>query len=132
MSDKFEYKYVAPTLEEQKEINRIRNQYLPKNKTMTKFERLQYLDNKIKSVSTSAGISLGVIGLLMFGTGLTFFLEWIKFWYFGIPFSVIGIFLISIANLVYNKVKKKYTDKYSDEIIQLSNELLGENKSDLK
>ena len=33
MSNKFEYNYTAPTIEERKEIDRIRNQYLPHDKT---------------------------------------------------------------------------------------------------
>ena len=43
MNEKFEYKYEAPTLEERKEIDSIRQQYLPKNKTVSKMERLREL-----------------------------------------------------------------------------------------
>ena len=51
MSKKFEYKYTAPTMEERKEIDSIRRQYLPTDKSMTKMDRLRYLDRKVKGVS---------------------------------------------------------------------------------
>lgn len=127
MGEKFEYKYSAPTLEEQNEINTIRNQYLPKNQTMTKIERLRYLDNKVKNIPLIWSLSFGVIGILLFGFGLTFFLEWSNYWYFGLPFGIIGILLMVPAHAIYKKLQNKYKKKYSQEIIDLSNELLNEN-----
>lgn len=126
MSEKFEYKYEAPTIEERKEIDSIRRAYLPEDQSMSRIDRLRYLDNKVKSIPMIWGISLGVVGLLLFGTGLTFFLEWSNLWYFGIPFSVIGIIPVAIAYPVYIRLLKKYKAKYGPEIIRLSNELLKE------
>lgn len=126
MSNKFEYNYTAPTIEERKEIDRIRNQYLPHDKTMNKMERLRYLDNKVKTLPMILSLSLGVIGLLLFGTGLTFFLEWFSYWYIGIPFGIIGVVLIALAYPIYKKVLDNQKSKYSAEIIELSNELLKE------
>ena len=126
MSNKFEYTYTAPTIEERKEIDRIRNQYLPHDKTMNKMERLRYLDNKVKTIPMILSLSFGVIGLLLFGTGLTFFLEWSSYWYIGIPFGIIGVVLIALAYPIYKKILTKQKSKYSAEIIELSNELLKE------
>lgn len=126
MGEKFEYKYSAPTLDEQKEINSIRSQYLPKNETMTKLERLRYLDNKVKNIPLMWSLSLGVIGILLFGTGMTFFLEWVDYWFVGIPFSVLGLITMLPAYPVHNKLQQKYKDKYAQEILDLSNELLND------
>ena len=126
MSKKFEYKYTAPTMEERKEIDSIRRQYLPTDKSMTKMDRLRYLDRKVKGISQAVSISFGVIGLLMFGTGMTFFLEWVNYWYIGIPFALIGCILMSLSYLVYVKLLTKLKNKYGKEIIELSNELLNE------
>ena len=41
MSDKFEYKYSAPSLSERQQIDSIRNQYLPKDKKEEKLEKLK-------------------------------------------------------------------------------------------
>ena len=38
MSEKFEYKYSAPTQRERKEVDSIRSQYLPKEEVMTNIE----------------------------------------------------------------------------------------------
>ena len=45
MGERFEYNYDAPTQQERQEIESIRNQYLPKNRELTKLERLKKLDN---------------------------------------------------------------------------------------
>lgn len=126
MADKFEYKYSAPTQEERKEIDSIRTKYLPQQKTDSKLDRLRKLDQKVKSISESVGISLGVIGLLLFGTGMCFFLEWTNIWYIGIPFSIVGIVIISITYYIYKITLNKLKNKYKEEIIELSNELLSE------
>lgn len=128
MSKKFEYKYSAPTMEERKEIDSIRSQYLPKEQVMTKIERLRYLDNKVKNTPLVWSLSFGVVGALIFGLGLTFYLEWTSFWYVGIPFSIIGLILAIIAYPLYKKMLEKYKSKYGKEIIELSNELLDEDK----
>lgn len=128
MSKKFEYKYSAPTMEERKEIDSIRSQYLPKEQVMTKIERLRYLDNKVKNTPLVWSLSFGIVGSLIFGLGLTFYLEWTSFWYVGIPFSIIGLILAIIAYPLYKKMLERYKSKYGKEIIELSNELLDEDK----
>lgn len=126
MSKKFEYKYSAPTIEERKEIDSIRRQYLPQDKTMTKMERLRHLDRKVKSIPQAISISLGIIGILTFGLSMTFFLEWVKYWYVGIPCAIIGVLIMIIAYPIHLKTLAKLKNKYGKEIIELSNELLNE------
>ncbi len=126
MSEKFEYKYSAPTVEERAEIDGIRKQYLPKDEAVIKIERLRYLDNKVKSIPVVVALCFGVTGVLLFGLGMTFFLEWIDLWGWGIPCGLIGIGLMIPAYPLYSKLLKKYKEKYGKEIIELSNELLNE------
>lgn len=128
MSDKFKYKYDAPSMEERREIDSIRSQYLPKDKTMTKLERLRYLDKKVKNIPVIYSLCFGVVGILLFGVGLTFFLEWVEYFYIGIPFGLVGIILMAFAYPIYSKLLVKYKDKYGQEILDLSNELLSNNE----
>ena len=128
MSEKFEYKYEAPTIEERKEIDSIRRQYMPQDKSMTKIERLRSLDRKVKSIPQAISISIGVIGLLTFGLSMTFFLEWVNYWYVGIPFSVVGTIMMLINYPLYNRISEKLKEKYGEEIVKLSNEILEEDK----
>lgn len=126
MSEKFEYKYTAPTDQEKREIEAIKRQYVKVEEPTSKLERLRELDAKVKRIPTILALTLGIVGTLLFGTGMTFFLEWITLWYVGIPFSIIGLILISLAMPVYKKIKQKNIDKYRDEIIKLSDSLLNE------
>ena len=125
MSDKFNFKYTAPTEEERKEIDSIRRQYAPKEQEETKLERVRRLDALVKSVPTIWALVLGVLGTLIFGLGLTMILEWnILLW--GIVLMVLGSVPIAVSYPVYKKVLKKYKNRYGEEILRLSEELLNE------
>ena len=127
MNDKFSYKYIAPTEEERKEIDSIRRQYAPQEKEETKLERLRRLDALVKNTAIIWSLVLGVLGTLIFGLGLTMILEWqILPW--GIVLMVIGSVPITIAYPVYKCVLKKYKNRFGEEILRLSEELLNENK----
>ena len=125
MSNQFNFKYSAPTEEERKEIDSIRRQYAPQEQTESKIERLRRLDALVKNTATIWSLVLGVLGTLIFGLGLTMILEWnILIW--GIVVMVVGTPLIAIAYPVYKSVLKIYKNRYGDEILELSEELLNE------
>ena len=127
MNNKFNYKYIAPTEEERKEIDSIRRQYTPQEKTETKLERLRRLDGLVKNTAIIWSLCLGVVGTLVFGLGLTMILEWSMLnW---------GIFLMAVASIpmafaypVYKLTLNKGKAKYGDEILRLSEELLNESE----
>ena len=127
MSNQFNFKYTAPTEEERKEIDSIRRQYFPQEKTETKLERLRRLDGCVKNTATIWSLVLGVVGCLIFGLGLAMILECnILFW--GIILMIIGSVPMAISYPIYNKLLNKGKAKYGDEILRLSEELLNENK----
>lgn len=124
MNDKFSYKYIAPTEEERKEIDSIRRQYAPQSQTESKLDRLRRLDSIVKNTAIIWSLVLGVLGTLIFGLGLTMILEWqILPW--GIVIMAIGSVPIAIAYPVYKTVLKKYKNRYGEEILRLSKELLN-------
>ena len=124
MSNQFNFRYTAPTEEERKEIDSIRRQYAPQEKTETKLERLRRLDALVKNTAIIWSLCLGVVGTLIFGLGLTMILEWnIPLW--GILLMVAGSVPIAIAHPVYKSILKKYKSRYSEEILRLSEELLN-------
>ena len=124
---KFEFKYSAPSAEERKEIEYIQSQYKEKNKSMTKLEYLRKLDGKVKNIPVCVSLVLGVVGLLIFGLGLTMILEWnLVVW--GVIIGVISLIPMGFAYFSYEKLSKKLKDKYKDEILDLTNELLNEKK----
>lgn len=124
MAEKFEYKYSAPTQSERAEIEKIKRQYMPKDKTKTKMDRLRYLDNKINTIPMIYGLTLGLIGVLVFGVGLTCVLEW-DILALGIILMTIGVGIMAPAYLIYSVVNKRLKSKHSAEILELSEELLS-------
>ena len=127
MNNQFNFKYIAPTEEERKEIDSIRRQYLPQEHVESKMERLRRLDALVKNTAIIWSLVLGVFGILIFGLGLTMILEW-SIWLWGIVLMVIGSIPMAIAYPVYKSVLKKYKNRYGEEILRLSEELLNENE----
>ena len=123
----FEFKYSAPTSEERKEIESIRNSYIPKQKPTTKLQQLRKLDNKVKNIPTMFSLIIGIVGTLVFGLGFAMILEW-QITIFGVIVSVIGIIITIFAYPLHIKIEKYVKNKYSEEILKLSEELLNENK----
>lgn len=121
----FEFKYVAPTSEERREIESIRKSYAPQEKQVSKLEYLRKLDNKVKNIPQVVSLILGICGILIFGLGMTMMLEW-TLYVWGVVVCVVGAIPMALAYPAYNKATKKLKDKYGDEIIRISDELLND------
>lgn len=117
----FNYTYVAPTRAERKQIERIRESYLPTEENA--FTRLQNLDKKVQTPPMITALTLGIIGTLIFGLGLTFILEWNKL-LLGAALSALGLVPILLAYPLYRAVLNRQKKKYAEEILQLSENLL--------
>ncbi len=122
---KFEFNYSAPSEQERKEIESIRRQYTTVTETKDdKLFRLRKLNSYVNNSATIIGLVFGVIGLLIFGLGMTMVLEWsLVLW--GVIVGAVGVIPMVIAYPVYKAVYKKNKLKYGEEILALSNELLG-------
>ena len=121
----FKYTYSAPTEEERLEIESIKRQYEPKEKSETKLDKLRNLDKKVKIFPLILSLTFGIVGTLVFGLGLTLVLEWNRI-ILGILVATLGLIPISIAYPTYSIIYRKNKEKYADEIIKLSDELLNE------
>lgn len=121
---KFEYVYSAPTAKERKEIDGIRRQYVEDGRE-NKMARLRSLDRRVKNGATCAALIVGVLGCLIFGTGMAMVMEW-NFLFWGIVVGVVGGGLTGVAMPVYKGVLKRNKKKYGKEILRLSEELLNE------
>lgn len=129
MSDgKFKYGYNAPTKEERREIEDVRRRYR-ESEEQNGLERLRKLDAAVKNPPVVWGLTLGIIGVLIFGTGLTMVLEW-SMLLCGVVVMFSGCVLMAAAYPVYNVVYASKKKKYSEEILKLSDELLGEGSED--
>lgn len=129
-SNKFNYTYSAPTEQERREIDSIRRQYVSKDASADKLSQLRRLDGKVKNPPKILGTVLGVVGILVFGLGLTMVLEWaVIAW--GIVVAAVGVVPMALAYPSYSWLLRRNKAKYGEQIIALSDELLsGENPKD--
>ena len=116
----FSYTYSA---EEQQELKKIREKYLPKEEN--KMEQLRSLDNKATGKATMIAIIIGVIGALLLGVGMCCTMVWQGKWFVpGILVGIIGIGIVAIAYPIYNKTLKTEREKIAPEVLRLTEELL--------
>ena len=124
-NDTFRMTYSA---EEKDEIERIRDKYTEKKPDdMT---RLKALDKESESIATMVSIIAGVVGILIFGTGLSLYLSELgdALGEAVLPVSIIvgliGVILMVAAFPLYMHTLKKEREKRKDEILALADELM--------
>ena len=124
----FSYTYSAPTEEERREIEGIRSAYMPPSLRDGKMERLRELDSRVRNMPSAAAIAVGVVGLLIFGGGLSLCLVEYSAAKLvaGIVLCAAGIAAMLLAKPVHSRISRRMKAKYGQEILKLSEELLGE------
>ena len=121
----FEYTYSAA---QQQEIESIRNKYLPRQEN--KMERLRKLHHSATQKAQAWAITLGVIGTLIFGIGMSLCLTDLganlgnMSMVLGILTGVAGLVMVALAYPLYNTVLKKERQRIAPEILRLTDELL--------
>lgn len=125
----FEYKYSA---KQQEELNAIRKKYLPKQEQEEdKMETLRRLDSQAEQLGIIVALTLGVVGVLVFGGGMSLALVLpeglavILCYVIGIALSISGIFLMALAYPAYKKITKAQREKIAPQILRLTEELSG-------
>ncbi len=123
--DKFRFNYSAPTEKVRREAENIRDFYADKDDGDVKFQELKRLNSKVKNGATRWGIVFGVVGVLVFGLGMSMILEW-GLLLFGSAVSIVGAVFMGCATPVYNKALENNKQKYGEKILLLSKEILEE------
>jgi hypothetical protein len=119
--NKFEFTYRAPTENERRTVEGIKKQY--EEKGGGSLEELKRLDKKVKSGATVPALIVGIIGALIFGTGLSMVLEFgLILW--GILVCVISLPFIIFAPFLHKILFKRGKEKHGEEILRLCEELL--------
>ncbi|MGN0520423.1 MAG: hypothetical protein ACI4LB_06745 [Candidatus Fimenecus sp.] len=117
--DTFEYTYSAP---QQAEIKKIREKYLPKSAREDKLEQLRRLDRSAERPGQIAALTLGVVGTLIFGTGLCCVMVWARF-LLGVVVGAVGIAVAAVAYPAYKRINEKQRCKVAPRILKLTEEL---------
>lgn len=114
----FTYTYSA---KEKKEIEKIRNKYVPDEKD--KMEQLRRLDAGVTKKGTVLSLIIGIIGSLVLGVGMCCAMLW-NMYIIGSGVGILGIALVVLAYPVYTAITKKERAKIAPEIIRLTDELM--------
>lgn len=121
----FRYTYSA---KEQEEIRRIREKYAQPEDD--KMEQLRKLHGSASRKAQTRSITIGVIGALLLGTGMSLFMTELSqllggaALFVGIPVGIVGIGLVALAYPVYNRTLTRERQRIAPEILRLTDELL--------
>ena len=124
----FTYIYSA---KEQQELKKIRAKYAPQEEN--KMQRLRRLDRRVSQKAEIVALSLGIIGALILGTGMSLAMTDIgtiiglsegMAMLVGVVIGIVGVVLVCAAYPIYNHIVKKERKKIAPEIIRLTDELM--------
>lgn len=121
----FHYTYSA---RQQEEIKNIRKKYAAPEED--KMEQLRRLDQQTARKARARAITLGVIGALILGAGMSLAMTELSglpagvAMFVGIPVGLVGIALVALAYPVYNRALKKERQRVAPEILRLTDELM--------
>lgn len=121
---KFNYSYSAPNESERREIESIKKQYISAPKKEDKLERLRDLNKRVMQPPLIISLTIGIVGTLVMGVGLTMVLEWnIVAW--GVMTGILGAAIAASAYPIYKAILNRNKRKYGERIIELSDDLLN-------
>jgi len=124
----FAYTYSA---KDEAEIKRIRDKYTTQKSELNKLEQLRRLDNGVAQKATAYALIPGILGALLFGTGMSLILTDIGSFLgttlsliSGILLGLLGIIPIALAYPIYLRTVEKERERIAPEILRLTDELM--------
>ena len=116
----FSYNYSAVR---NKEVESIRNKYIPREES--KLERLKKLDLRVQMAGTIESLCFGIVGALVFGLGMCFFLDVFAgaAWLTAL-LMVLGAVIMIPAYPIYRRITRKTKAELTPEILRLSEEIM--------
>lgn len=89
---------------------------------------MRKLDKRVRGLPNALAVTLGMVGILVFGGGLALCLEgaFAGAVAAGAVIAAFGAVLMACAKPVHSVLFKRMKAKYGDTIVKLTSELLGE------
>ena len=121
----FSYNYSA---ERNREVESIRRKYMPHEES--KLDKLKKLDGRVQMAGTVESLCFGIVGALVFGIGMCFFLDvftgaaWLS-----ALFMIIGSFIMIPAYPIYRRIASRTKAELIPEILRLSEEIIKSAKN---
>ena len=122
----FSFTYSAA---QRSEIENIRKKYVRPQES--KMDQLRKLDRSAEKKAQSLAITLGVIGTLIMGSGMSLVMSELSAlagefaMVTGIAVGIVGMILVALAYPVYNAVLKRERQRIAPEILRLTDELMS-------
>ena len=116
----FTYNYSAAR---NKEVESIRRKYMPHEES--KLETLKRLDYRVQTAGMIESLCFGIIGALVFGVGMCFFLDVFAgaAWLTAI-LMICGTLLMIPAYPIYRRIARKTRAELTPEILLLSEKIM--------
>ena len=109
--------------EEQEELKAIRQKYLPPEQD--KMQQIRKLDAGVTGRARMAAITLGVLGVLVMGLGMSCCMVWLGNWFIpGIVIGLVGMAMAGQAYPVYLREEKTERQRIAPEILRLTEGLI--------
>ena len=124
----FSYTYSAREHQAfRREVEAIQARYDTKDSREDGLKQLRRLDRKAQGASVAAALTFGIVGVLVFGAGMSISLV-LKLYLPGSLIGILGLLLMGAAYPAKKILEKKGKEKYGPMILELSRELLENNK----
>lgn len=114
---------ITLTQNDRSKAEHIRRQYV--SREANKLEQLHRLDSKVKGPGRTVASIVGGIGALTMGGGMSLIMVWGNMTA-GLTLGMIGLMLVLLAYPIYMRMTSGRKKKYADEILKLSDEVMGE------
>lgn len=129
----FNYTY---STKQRDEVIAIRKKYAPSEpEDIDNITLLRNIDSEVTRKATVRALTTGVIGALLMGTGMSLLMtdlsstmgldSWIAL-LIGIVIGMVGLIIMCVTYPLYNHILERERARVADEVIRLSDELLGE------
>ena len=114
----FDYTYSSIYKEE---VEKIRNKYIQNQES--DLDELRKIDQNVTNTANYISIFIGIVGVLIFGTGLSLVLSFAKM-ILGIIVSFVGFLIMGISPLAHKIISEKLRKKNAKRVLELSERLL--------
>ena len=122
----FSYTYSSLSQAEKKQVENIKRQYGGfDNQKESDLAELLKLDKKVKTIPKTIATIVGVVGTLVLGLGMSIVMVWENV-VVGSIIGAVGVLTCIVAPLLHKVIFSNLKNKYSSQIIKLSDRLLGE------
>lgn len=123
--------YYSYSAAQNNEIKRIREKYELPDEKESKLDQLRRLDASVYKSATIVSVTVGIIGTLILGLGMSCAMVWAdKLFFPGIIIGIIGIIIVILAYPLYKLMSEKKRKEVAPIILSLTDELMNEEKTD--